>query len=109
MPVPLSIPLAAGVAAVIAWILSFPLFRLKAFSFLIGSFAAGEAIRLCWRYFDTPSGPGHQPDPGVSGHRADQLFQCRQLLLSVSGGRRAVTGHPLPDREVPDRTDIPLD
>ncbi len=56
VPVPLSIPLAAGVAAVIAYILSFPLFRLKAFSFLIGSFAAGEAIRLCWRYFDTPFG-----------------------------------------------------
>ena len=52
VPVPLSILLAAGVAAFIAYVLSFPLFRLKAFSFLIGSFAAGEAIRLSWKYFD---------------------------------------------------------
>lgn len=56
VPVPLSIPLAAVVAACIAWVLSFPLFRMKAFSFLIGSFAAGEAIRLCWKYFDEPFG-----------------------------------------------------
>lgn len=52
VPVPLSIVLAAGVAGVIAYVLSFPLFRMKAFSFLIGSFAAGEAIRLSWKYFD---------------------------------------------------------
>ena len=52
VPVLLSIPLAAGVAAFLAYVLSFPLFRLKAFSFLIGSFAAGEAIRLSWKYFD---------------------------------------------------------
>lgn len=52
VPVPLSIPLAAAVAAAIALALSAPLFRMKAFSFLIGSFAAGEAIRLSWKYFD---------------------------------------------------------
>lgn len=52
VPVPLSIPLAAAVAAGIALVLSAPLFRMKAFSFLIGSFAAGEAIRLSWKYFD---------------------------------------------------------
>jgi branched-chain amino acid transport system permease protein len=52
VPVPISILLAAGAAALIALVLSFPLFRLRAFSFLIGSFAAGEAIRLCWKYFD---------------------------------------------------------
>lgn len=38
-------------AAAIAYILSFPLFRMKGFYFLIGSFAAGEAIRLCWERF----------------------------------------------------------
>lgn len=52
VPVVVSIPLAALIAAAVAYILSFPLFRLKAFSFLIGSFAAGEAIRLSWKYFD---------------------------------------------------------
>jgi len=56
VPVPLSMLLAALVAAGVAYILSFPLFRMKAFSFLIGSFAAGEAIRLSWRYFDEPFG-----------------------------------------------------
>jgi branched-chain amino acid transport system permease protein len=56
VPVPLSILLAACVAAFIAYVLSFPLFRLKAFSFLIGSFAAGEAIRLSWKYFDSVFG-----------------------------------------------------
>lgn len=44
----LTLPLAGGVAAVIAALLSFPLFRMTQFYFLIGSFAAGEAIRLIW-------------------------------------------------------------
>jgi len=56
VPVPFSIPLAAVVTGGIAFILSFPLFRMKAFSFLIGSFAAGEAIRLSWKYFDVLGG-----------------------------------------------------
>jgi len=43
-----TLPLAGGVAAVIAALLSFPLFRMTQFYFLIGSFAAGEAIRLIW-------------------------------------------------------------
>lgn len=38
-------PLAAGAAA---YLLSFPLFRMKGFYFIVGSFVAGEAIRLCW-------------------------------------------------------------
>jgi branched-chain amino acid transport system permease protein len=44
------------VAAGIAFLLSFPLFRMKGFYFLIGSFAAGEAIRLSWNYFTVPFG-----------------------------------------------------
>ena len=43
-----TLPMAGIVAAVIAAILSFPLFRMTQFYFLIGSFAAGEAIRLTW-------------------------------------------------------------
>ena len=42
--------LAALTAALVAYILSFPLFRMKAFYFLIGSFAAGEVIRLMWKW-----------------------------------------------------------
>lgn len=51
-----TLPLAGGVAAVIAALLSFPLFRMTQFYFLIGSFAAGEAIRLCWIEFIYPFG-----------------------------------------------------
>ena len=56
VPVPLAMPLGAAVAALTAYILSFPLFRMKAFYFLIGSFAAGEIIRLCWKRFRDPFG-----------------------------------------------------
>ena len=56
VPVPVAIPLGAAVAALTAYVLSFPLFRMKAFYFLIGSFAAGEVIRLCWKRFREPFG-----------------------------------------------------
>lgn len=47
----LCLPLAGMVSAIVAYVLSFPLFRMTQFYFLIGSFAAGEAIRLCWIHF----------------------------------------------------------
>ena len=43
IPVPLSMLIGACMAAGTAAILSFPLFRMKGFYFLIGSFAAGES------------------------------------------------------------------
>ena len=52
----ISMPLGGLAAAAIAYILSFPLFRMKGFYFLIGSFAAAEAIRLCWVQFNDPFG-----------------------------------------------------
>jgi len=54
--VPVSMILGAGTAALIAFLLSFPLFRMKGFYFLIGSFAAGEIIRLLWKRFRNPFG-----------------------------------------------------
>ena len=54
--VPVSMLLGAITAALIAIILSFPLFRMKGFYFLIGSFAAGEIIRLLWKRFREPFG-----------------------------------------------------
>ncbi len=51
-----TLPLAGGVAAVVAALLSFPLFRMTQFYFLIGSFAAGEAIRLIWIQYIYPFG-----------------------------------------------------
>ncbi|MDD9819004.1 MAG: branched-chain amino acid ABC transporter permease [Gammaproteobacteria bacterium] len=52
----LAMPLAGLTAAMIAGLLSFPLFRMTQFYFLIGSFAAGEAIRLTWKFFNVPFG-----------------------------------------------------
>jgi len=46
-----TLPLAGIAAAVVAAILCFPLLRMTQFYFLIGSFAAGEAIRLTWIEF----------------------------------------------------------
>lgn len=51
-----TLPLAGVVSALIAAVLCFPLFRMTQFYFLIGSFAAGEAIRLCWIEFVGPFG-----------------------------------------------------
>lgn len=56
IPVPLSMLMGAITAAAVAFALSFPLFRMKGFYFLIGSFAAGEVIRLCWSRFRDPFG-----------------------------------------------------
>lgn len=54
--VPVSMLLSGITAALIAILLSFPLFRMKGFYFLIGSFAAGEIIRLLWKRFREPFG-----------------------------------------------------
>ena len=54
--VPVSMILAFCTAALIAMALSYPLFRMKGFYFLIGSFAAGEIIRLLWKRFRDPFG-----------------------------------------------------
>ena len=56
VPVPLSMLLGGCMAAATAALLSFPLFRMKGFYFLIGSFAAGEIIRLIWKRFTDPFG-----------------------------------------------------
>ncbi len=52
----ISLPLAGACAGLVALALSFPLFRTTQFYFLIGSFAAGEAIRLSWIHFIRPFG-----------------------------------------------------
>ncbi|MCP4319502.1 MAG: branched-chain amino acid ABC transporter permease [Hyphomicrobiales bacterium] len=54
--VPVSIILGALTAVLVAMVLSYPLFRMKGFYFLIGSFAAGEIIRLLWKRFRDPFG-----------------------------------------------------
>lgn len=56
LPVPLAMLAGAATAGLVAAVLSFPLFRMKGFYFLIGSFAAGEVIRLIWKRFTDPFG-----------------------------------------------------
>lgn len=50
-PFPLSLLAGAATAAAVAAVLSFPLLKMRGFYFLMGSFAAAEAIRLLWRKF----------------------------------------------------------
>ena len=69
--VPVSMLLGAITAALVAMVLSYPLFRMKGFYFLIGSFAAGEIIRLLWKRFRDPFGgpkglKGIEPMPDFS-------------------------------------------
>ena len=70
IPFWISLPLSGLCAAAVAAILCFPLFRMTQFYFLIGSFAAGEAIRLCWIHFIQPFGG----TSGISGVPPPELF-----------------------------------
>jgi len=54
--VPVSMITGALMAGFVAFLLSFPLFRMKGFYFLIGSFASAEIIRLLWKRFRVPFG-----------------------------------------------------
>ena len=54
-----SMPLAGLVAGLTGLAISYPLVRTKDFSFFVASFAAGEALRLCWMRFKVPFG-GHR-------------------------------------------------
>jgi branched-chain amino acid transport system permease protein len=58
VPFLISLPLSGLAAGLVGLIISFPLSRTKGFSFFVASFAAGEAIRLCWIRFKIPFG-GH--------------------------------------------------
>ncbi|MCK4783881.1 MAG: branched-chain amino acid ABC transporter permease [Desulfobacteraceae bacterium] len=44
----LTLPLAALASALVGLIMLYPLLRMKAFAFFIGSYAIGEALRLSW-------------------------------------------------------------
>jgi branched-chain amino acid transport system permease protein len=54
-----SMPLAGLAAALIGFFISYPLARTEGFAFFVASFAAGEALRLCWIRFKIPFG-GHK-------------------------------------------------
>jgi branched-chain amino acid transport system permease protein len=84
-----TLPLAGIVAALIAALLCFPLFRMTQFYFLIGSFAAGEAIRLCWIRFVQPFGgtgglSGVEP-PLIGGIDFLEAVPYYYLTLAIVG------------------------
>ena len=54
-----SLPLSGLAAGLIGLAISIPLRRTEGFAFFVASFAAGEALRLCWIRFKVPFG-GHQ-------------------------------------------------
>ena len=56
LPIYLTVPLSAVVAAGVGLIVVTPLLRTKGFGFFIASFALGELIRLCWVKFRDPFG-----------------------------------------------------
>lgn len=56
LPIYLTVPLSACVAALVGLIVVTPLLRTKGFGFFIASFALGELIRLCWIKFRGPFG-----------------------------------------------------
>lgn len=59
IPFWISLPAAALAAGLAGLAISYPLSRTKGFAFFVASFAAGEAIRLCWIRFKIPFG-GHK-------------------------------------------------
>lgn len=67
-PFPIALLAGAFVTATVAAILSIPLLRMKGFYFLMGSFAAAEAIRLLWRKLQFFGGTR-----GISGVKAPYL------------------------------------
>lgn len=56
LPFWVSLPLAGLVSAAISLAMCYPLLRMRAFAFFIGSFAAGEAMRLIWVRLRVPFG-----------------------------------------------------
>jgi len=92
LPVPLAMPLGALVAAGLAYLLSFPLFRMKGFYFLIGSFAAGEVVRLLWIKFRIPFGgpkglkliPAFPDIAGISFFEPVNYYYLALIVVTIS-------------------------
>lgn len=86
-----TMPIAGLTAASVAALLCFPLFRMTQFYFLIGSFAAGEAIRLTWIYFINPfggsSGINNIPVPelgNIDFYEAIPYFYMTLIVVALS-------------------------
>jgi branched-chain amino acid transport system permease protein len=78
------------VALAFAAATAIPLFRMRGFYFLIGSFAIGEAIRLIWRrakdLFGGEGGISYIPKAEIGGFVFDSTFSYYWLTLGVVAG-----------------------
>jgi len=81
-------PLGGLVAAAFAAMTARPLFRMKGFYFYLGSFALGEAVRLCWMRWRVPFGGHyglrHIPPPSLGSFTFDTTFSYYYLTLGVA-------------------------
>ena len=87
-------PLGGLVAAVFAAATAYPLFRMKGFYFVLGSFALGEAVRLGWKRWIVPFGGDrgllYIPRPSLGSFTFDTLFPYYFLTLGIAAGCLAV-------------------
>jgi len=85
----LALPIGGLGGAMVAAMLCYPLFRTSQFYFLIGSFAAGESIRLLWIYdigtFGGTSGIHGLPLPELFGIDFGEAINYYYLVLVVVG------------------------
>jgi branched-chain amino acid transport system permease protein len=79
VPFWISLPLSGLAAAVMAFILSYPLARTTGFAFFVASFAAGDSLRLCWTRFKTPFG-GHK---GLTNIPVPEFFSSVDLSAPI--------------------------
>jgi len=88
MPFWITAPLGGLIAAGFAAATARPLFRMKGFYFLLGSFALGEAIRLCFRGFKVPfGGEGgfwYVPTPSIGSFIFSSTFSYFYLTLGIT-------------------------
>lgn len=87
-------PLGGLVAAVFAAATAYPLFRMKGFYFVLGSFALGEAVRLSWKRWIVPFGGDrgllYIPSPSLGSFTFDTIFPYYFLTLGIAAACLAV-------------------
>jgi branched-chain amino acid transport system permease protein len=83
-------PIGGLMAAVFAAATAYPLFRMKGFYFVLGSFALGEAVRLSWKRWIEPFGGDrgllYIPPPSLGSFTFDTLMPYYFLTLGVTAG-----------------------
>ena len=87
-------PIGGLVALGFAALTAYPLFRMKGFYFLLGTFAVGEAVRLSWQRWTIPFGGTRGlpfiPAPSLGGFTFNTTFSYFYLTLGITAGCLAV-------------------